>query len=207
MSVKPVVTRAPLAPEAASGSSVPAMQPPRPAGALTNWLPLLQYRLARLGATGLAGTAALLVAMGLLVSVLLPAQRSMEALRAQLAQMPHGAAAPAPDTNPVDRFVAQLPSRAQVPMVLALVLGQADKAQVSLEQGHYAYATEHSGTLPRYSFEFPIKGSYPAIRAFVDNTLQAIPAAGLSKLVVERKNVGDASVNATVGFIVYLRPE
>ena len=59
----------------------------------------------------------------------------------------------------------------------------------------------------RYTFEFPIKGSYPAIRAFVDGTLQKIPAAGLSKLTVERKNVADANVNATVGFTVYLRPE
>jgi hypothetical protein len=214
MSVEPALHPPTIPPPAASGNAVGAPQGARPPGALsrtggavTEWFPRVQYRLARIGPAGIAGTAALLVAIGLLMSVLLPAQHSMHALSAQLVQAQHSAAAAAPQALPVDRFVAQLPTRAQVPLVLAMVLDQADKAQVSLDQGHYAYTAEHSGTLPRYTFEFPIKGSYPAIRAFVDGTLQKIPAAGLSKLTVERKNVADANVNATVGFTVYLRPE
>ena len=35
--------------------------------------------------------------------------------------------------------------------------------------------------------------------------LAAVPALGLAKLHVERKNVGDTLVSADVGFVIYLR--
>ncbi len=59
--------------------------------------------------------------------------------------------------------------------------------------------------LARYTFEFPVKGDYGNIRSFINKSLAAIPALGLDKLHVERKNVGDTVVSADVGFVIYLR--
>jgi hypothetical protein len=74
-----------------------------------------------------------------------------------------------------------------------------------LEQGRYSYTPATPTRLARYTFEFPVKADYGKVRSFINNSLTAIPALGLDKLHVERKNVGDTLVNADVGFVIYLR--
>ena len=56
----------------------------------------------------------------------------------------------------------------------------------------------------RYTFNFG-QCDYGNIRSFINKSLTAIPALGLDKLHVERKNVGDTLVSADVGFVIYLR--
>ena len=46
---------------------------------------------------------------------------------------------------------------------------------------------------------------YGNVRNFINKSLAAVPALGLDKLHVERKNVGDTLVSADVGFVIYLR--
>jgi hypothetical protein len=174
--------------------------------ALSRTLPQLQYRITRVGPAGVAGLAALVGALTLAAGALWPAMHSLQSMRAELARpgSAHPASQPVDD---LDRFVAALPSRGQIPAVLGQVLEQANKSEVVLDKGQYSYSPAQSGRLARYAFEFPIKGSYPNIRQFVDNTLVAVPAAGLDKLSVERKNIGDAAVTADVRFVVYVRGE
>ena len=78
---------------------------------------------------------------------------------------------------------------------------------VVLEQGRYELTPLHSGHLARYRMSFPIKGSYPDIRRFIDATLSTIPAAALEGLRIERKNVGDAGVSADLRFSIFVRNE
>jgi hypothetical protein len=59
----------------------------------------------------------------------------------------------------------------------------------------------------RYELEFPLKAEYPKVRDFINRTLNAVPSAGLDKLRIERKAVGDALVNADVRFVVFVRSE
>ena len=173
---------------------------------LSRALPQLQYRIMRVGPAGVAGMAALVGALALAAGALWPAMQSLQAMRAQLAR-PGATHAASQPVDELDRFVAALPSRAQIPAVLGQVLEQAGKSEVELDKGQYSYSPAQSGRLARYAFEFPIKGSYPNIRQFVDNTLVAVPAAGLDKLSIERKNIGDAAVTADVRFVVYVRGE
>ena len=98
-----------------------------------------------------------------------------------------------------------MPTREQIPALLAVVLGQATDSGIVLEQGRYTYSPATANRLARYTFEFPVKADYGNVRAFINNTLTAIPALGLDKLHVERKNVGDTLVSAEVGFVIYLR--
>jgi hypothetical protein len=109
-----------------------------------------------------------------------------------------------PELSP-QQFAASLPTREQVPALLGVVLAQATDAGVVLEQGRYSFTPATSNRLARYTFEFPVKANYGNIRTFIDKSLAALPALGLDKLHVERKNVGDMVVSADVGFVIYLR--
>ena len=59
----------------------------------------------------------------------------------------------------------------------------------------------------RYELEFPVKAPYPNVRDFINRTLSAVPAAGLDKLRIERKVVGDPVVSADIRFVVFVRAE
>src|ERR1700676_46912 len=77
----------------------------------------LQYQLLRIGPAGVIGVAGLVSALALAAGALWPAQRSLQSMRAELARpRPVHPASPAVDS--LDRFVAALPTRGQIPAVL-----------------------------------------------------------------------------------------
>jgi hypothetical protein len=117
----------------------------------------------------------------------------------------HATPAAAQPAQSPEQFAAALPTRDKIPALLGVVLVQATDSGIVLEQGKYTFSPAASNRLARYSFEFPVKADYGNIRSFINKSLAAIPALGLEKLHVERKNVGDTLVNAEVGFVIYLR--
>jgi hypothetical protein len=172
---------------------------------LARAMPQVRYQLTRVGPAGITGIGALTAAAIAAVVLLMPAQQSVLALRDELTKsgevIPEAAR---PDQTP-GQFAASLPTRAEIPALLGVLLVQATDAGITLDQGKYVYSPAGATHLARYTFEFPVKGDYGSIRNFIDKSLAAIPALGLDKLHVERKNVGDIRVNADVGFVIYLR--
>jgi hypothetical protein len=136
--------------------------------------------------------------------LVLPARQSVVTLRNELTKAGHSLPSAKPEQSP-QQFAATLPTREQVPALLGQVLVQATDAGIALDQGRYTYSPATSNRLARYTFEFPVKADYGNIRTFIDKSLAAIPALGLDKLHVERKNVADTVVSADVGFVIYLR--
>jgi hypothetical protein len=169
-------------------------------------LPYSQYQLARLGVAGQAGLAALTAAAIVAVSALIPAQHALQTLTAELSRAGHAAATLAPN-QVVPPLIATLPTRVQISGVIGQIVAEAKTAGVSLDTGRYVYTPAKGGEIARYELEFPVKAPYRDIRTFIDRTLTAVPAAALGKLRVERKAVGDAVVNADVGFVVFVRGE
>ena len=168
-------------------------------------VPRLQYRIAQLGPAGQAGLAALTAAIAVAIGALIPAYQSLKTLSAEIARAQHPAAS-ANLEQAAPRLVATLPTRAQIPAVLAQVFAAATAAGVPLDAGRYAYTPAKSGAIARYDLEFPVKSAgYPQIRAFINGTLTAVPAASLDKLHIERKAIGDQAVAADIGFVVWVR--
>jgi hypothetical protein len=168
-------------------------------------VPQLQYQVMRLGPAGQAGLAALAASLAVAVGALMPAYHMLETLTADIARAQHPLAGTGLD-QAVPRLVASLPTRGQMPVVLGQVFAQAKAAGLALDTGRYEYTPAKSGAIARYDLEFPMKGAgYPQIRAFINRTLTAVPAASLSKLHIERKAVGEQVVNADVGFVVFVR--
>lgn len=178
----------------------------RAQAAASQLVPQAQYQIARLGPAGQAGLTALVAALIIAASTLLPARHALEGLSADLARLQHPSAARSAD-QAIPQLVASFPTRAQIPAVIGQVVSEAKEAGVSLDKGQYLYVPPKSGAIARYELEFPVKASYPQIRTFINRTLTAVPAASLNKLHVERKAVGDQMVNADIGFVVFVRSE
>lgn len=207
-----------LAPATATAPSrlaaLPPLTPAAPPGALTRSRALagsallqLQYQVMRLGVAGQIGAAAILAALVLGLSVLLPGHQAVSSLGAELSRLQHHAPAAPAGTTTVSGFMQALPTRAEMPAVLGKFVEQAKQAGVQLDNGHYAFSPAQAGGISRYEIEFPLKGDYPNIRAFINSALSAVPAAGLDKLQVERKSIGDHTVSADVRFVVFVRSE
>jgi len=172
---------------------------------LVRAVPQVKYQLMRVGPAGLTGIGVLLAAAVAAIVLLLPAHQSVLALRDELTKAGHTMPATVKPAQSPQQFTASLPTRAQIPGILGVVLAQATDAGIELQQGRYTFSPATGSRLARYTFEFPVKADYGNIRAFINKSLAAVPALGLDKLHVERKNVGDTLVSADVGFVIYLR--
>ena len=179
----------------------------RVAGRLgTVWLPGAAWTIGRTGRTGLAGLALLLGAALFLFSTHRQVAAEVQALRTDLAEAQSAARAPAPEVSAAPAPGALvLPARADMPAILRGLFEQAARARLSLDTAKYEVDAVSRGGVARYQIAFPVRGSYPQIRAFLDETLASMPAVALGDLVLERKSIGDASVEAQLRMYVYTR--
>jgi hypothetical protein len=178
---------------------------PRLQSALNRWVPLAQYQLTRLGPAGMAGVGASAAAAVIGLFALLSLRTANESLTAQILRARHRPEAAVTPEQGLIRAVSQLPTRAQIPAVLGQILQEAKAAGVELDKGQYTYVASSTGGFGRYELDFPVKAQYPGVRDFINRTLTHIPAAGLDKLTIERKVVGDVQVNAEVRFVIFTR--
>ena len=161
-----------------------------------------------LGVSGSAGAGLLLLAGLGAVMLWLPLQRDLTAARAELAAHGSGMLTPLDDRTGrtgTAGFVATLPTQQQLPAILGQIVGQATAAQLELEKGTYSLVSSKSQRVVRYQLVYPVRGTYPAIRKFVDGSLAAVPSLALGGLRMERSTVGAAQLDAEVKFVIFAR--
>jgi hypothetical protein len=173
--------------------------------AFSHAVPTAIYRLQQLGPVGVVGLAGIVSAIVVAMTVLISLQYATADLRAKLSAPHHPAAAMVHPEDELGHLVTTLPDRNAIPGVLGEIAHQAALAGVTLTGGHYSYSPPKSGSVGRYEMEFPVEADYPGVRDFINRTLTAVPAAGLDKLHMERKTVGDTLVRADVRFVVFVR--
>jgi len=163
------------------------------------------YQLRRLGTTTLAGIAAMVAAATMFLAYNLPQGHAVTALQGQLTRLATSGATVA--TTPKGATLAALPPRREAPEVVAKVYEEAKAAGIDLPRGQYEYVPARDGVAARYRMTFPVRASYPQIRSFLDRTLIALPAVAVEGLRLERKSVGDGTVEAEVKLAAYVRGE
>ncbi len=164
------------------------------------------YGLRRIGSAGLGGLALLVAAIVLFVANNLPQSSAIFALKAQVLRLaPLGKATVAASGG--GTVLAALPQRDDAPTVVSKVLEQANAAGVELARGQYEYMPARDGVAARYRMTFPVRTTYLKLRNFMDRTLIALPAVAIEGLRVERKNVGDETVDAELKLSAYVRSE
>ena len=203
VSLAPAPPRPPVPAPRRSDLLAPAR---RIAQRLTNeWLPLAVWRVGRSGRTGLVGIAAVLASAVFFFSTHLQVANEATALRADLAKARSHATLVAPVANEAQQTLRHLPSRADMPALLGVLLKQADEAKLSLDTGKYEAAVTKSGEITRYRVSFPVTGPYPQVRQFIDAVLVALPAVSINEMNIERKTIADGQVEARLRLTFYTR--
>ena len=170
------------------------------------WLPVAVWSLQRTGRMGLSGLALLLAGAVFLLSTYRPLAHELDSLREQ-AKSPgtRTVAGPTAAGDSGAALLRSLPSRAQMPALLGVLVQQADAAHLSIDTGKYESTALKSGAVMTYKISFPVTGPYPQVRQFIDATLVALPAAAVSELSITRKTIGDSAVEAQVRLTVFTR--
>lgn len=162
-----------------------------------------------LGPIGLAGLGLASAAVAVMFTLVLPAREQARAMNAQLTALADARSTMRDrSAGPADRagdFLSRFPTRDELPSVLAAFEASAGKAGVRLLEGSYRLETPKGATLSRYSLQFPLKGTYPALREFVGRTLVAVPAASLDGMRFERAEVAEGLVEAELRFTIFVR--
>jgi hypothetical protein len=171
------------------------------------------YALRRLGWPGCLGflLAAGGIGHGLLVLVpererLAELQTSSRADRQRLASEPtlKGGASPG---QKLASFYGGFPKGSSVADELDRIFKAAAAQKVDLDVGEYSLAHSQEGRLEQYRIVFPVKGSYPDIRAFAASTLAAAPSLALESMTLRREKVLDSLVDGRLVFVLYLERE
>jgi hypothetical protein len=173
--------------------------------AANDLVPHVWYQLSRLGPAGVVGAAASAAAAVIATFTLFSLQAANDNLNSMILRAQHHRDTPITPEQGLTRVVDQLPRRAQMPAVLGQVYQQAQAAGIQLAKGQYSYRPAAKSDVGSYELDFPVTGQYPAIRDFINRIMTNIPAAGLHKLTVQRKVVGDPLVNADVRFVLFVR--
>lgn len=166
-------------------------------------------RLPKIGRTSGIGLLLLTASGALWFSTLLPLTRNVSVLEAEAARLESaarsGTTATRTPSAQFDAFVKKLPTRADLPAVLTVVVNQASDAGLELQSGRYEFTPAKSGRIARYSLAFPVRGSYPQLRKFIDGTLGALPAVALEGMRLERASVADEMLDADLRFEIVVR--
>ena len=114
------------------------------------------------------------------------------------------AAAPQKQEAWLRDFYRLLPARGSAPDWLRVIFSAARTRSVALEQGEYRITADRGGRLVSYEIGLPVRGSYVQIRGFVADVLEQSPAAALDEIVIKRSAIGDARIDASLRFTLFL---
>lgn len=171
------------------------------------------YALRRLAWPGWLGMLLIVGAIGYGLLMTLPEQARLAELHAaidtdrqRLAAQPtlNGGASPGQE---LATFYGGFPKGSSVADELDRIFKAAAAQKVDLDVGEYTLAHSQDGRLEQYRIVFPVKGSYPDIRAFAASTLAAAPSLALESMTLRREKVIDSLVDGRLVFVLFLERE
>jgi hypothetical protein len=175
-------------------------------------VPYANYAAQRLGKLGIIGIALCVFSAVTLVSTNSPLRQQLLSDTVTLEQLesaPDGANASATRATPqaqFETFLDELPTRNDLPALMGQIVAASASIGVDLEEGHYELvAAGKAGHIARYRLSFPVMGSYPQVRSFIDQALVAVPAMSLDGLTLQRGDITDRVVTAELDFAVFVR--
>lgn len=126
---------------------------------------------------------------------------SMQILRTQNLQAPVERVNPAVSGQDLQAVLGHISETEQyVDTLLSLV----QSLGMTAPTGEYKLSCDAIARLCRYRVRLPLVGSYLQIRAFVEQSLLALPLASLDELSLRREGVGSDEVEAGLVFSLHL---
>jgi Tfp pilus assembly protein PilO len=160
--------------------------------------------------TGALGLALLLCAAALYVFGIAPATERLAQLSAERVELSARLGTrgqqrqPVTQSSQLSNFYAFFPSTSTVSELLRSIESAAQANALLLQKGEYRLSQERQFRLARYQVTLPVRGAYTDVRGFVNDVLEAVPAAALEDLTLKREQIGDPQIEARVRFTLYL---
>jgi hypothetical protein len=170
-------------------------------------LPRALWSVSRTGRSGLIGIGLIATSLVFLVSTYVPMTHEIQQLNGDLGVARAHAAAVRKVAVVSDspQSMKNLPKRTEVPDLLANLLSRADAAQLSIDTAKYEVTAGKAGAIVRYQVAFPVSGSYPKVREFIDQTLTEMPALSLDEFNIQRKSIADPVITAQITMTLFTR--
>lgn len=169
----------------------------------------MHYQLYRHGWGVVFGLALLGGAIGLHFGGVVQTRTQVAELRAQaLAQRQRLVQKPNQDELAAKRllaFHAGLPASTGAMEAIDAIHRAAAANGVKLANGEYRLARDGGARLLRYQITLPARASYPQLRAWIGEVMNAVPSAALDEISFRRDDVGSDSVEARVRMTLFLR--
>ncbi len=165
------------------------------------WLP---YLLGRLGWLGGIGAVLLTAAIALQLVVLQPQAEDNRRLQAEWLALSQDAQARVAEARP-NEALQDLAPTTMASEAIARLFAAADSAGLLLSQGEYRQVSEKGSGLSQYQITLPLTGSYPAVRAFLNEAMDREPGLALVGLKLSRASVTQSELDARLQLILYLR--
>jgi hypothetical protein len=105
------------------------------------------------------------------------------------------------------RFRDFFPKQATASHWISKLYDAAAQQNLSLDQGDYQFTQDKDSNLIRCEILLPIKGDYVQIRKFIARVLTDVPSLALDTIVFNRQKITDTTVDAQLGFTLYLGDE
>lgn len=153
-----------------------------------------------LGASGVAGIAALLATALLALLWLQPQAAQRRQLQDELQQARQPARQPVGDQPKMrlSDFYRQFPHLNTAPDWLDQLDQKLDTHKLVLKQADYKLVRERNTPLLRYQLTLPVSGPYLEIRAFVQELQQTMPFVVVDELAFEREAAAQATAQAKI---------
>jgi hypothetical protein len=156
---------------------------------------------------GLAGwIAALLLGMVLLYGfyVFLPSQYALSALKLNVVAPEKTQQTVYIAKSPADQMFAMMPSIDVTTSSIQTLFDVADIQGITINEVVYKDEHKQGENVIRYDMTFSVVASYPAIKAFVVDTLAELPTLALEQLNFERDDINSDITSAHLRFTLYM---
>lgn len=159
------------------------------------------FYLGRIGGAGVVG--ALLVVAGLAYAhaIVAPRKAAVDEQRAFNARIAAQQALAQGTARSSEQRPALAPAAAEA---LRRLFDAAERAGVKLDRGEYRLTEVKDAHLLRYQLSLPLHGTYPQIRTFMTEVLNADPALALGAIQLRRGSIETPDLEALLNFTLYL---
>jgi len=169
----------------------------------------LHYKLQQLGWQGVLGLIFIAISILLLIFVLVPSTKKMDALNLSFAELKanksKGNAEVKPDSqlDVIATLNALMPKQNEANNKIAQILHAATSVGLATDKVDYAAQT-YSSSFIKYQIKFPTQGSYIQIRQFINAVLNALPTLALADINLKREDIGSDLIDANIQFNLYV---
>ena len=105
----------------------------------------------------------------------------------------------------LDAFYRSFPADEALTDLLAKLHRIGDAHGLALQQADYHAVEDGGRRLGQYRISIPVPATYPQLKAFLAEALGDMPNLSLDQLSVQKRAVGEATVEVQMQFTLYLR--